>query len=163
MTRFRHVGLSTRRDAEGCESPWIPLDNKAFLGSAVPERPSCIVIAATRHRFGSPAKRQARRFCGTDSTVPEKEFLPGAAGKVSLRCEPARVKVSCGRGTCARIKTFRFGANIQKIQITNERIFVASITHRIYLVFSMGGMGCRDLYSYCSGIVVGTNLWSSVG
>ena len=36
-------------------------------------------------------------------------------------------------------------------------------THRIYLVFSMGGMGCRDLYPCGSGIIVGTNLWSSVG
>ena len=32
-----------------------------------------------------------------------------------LRCGSARVKALCGRGTCARIKIFRFGANIQKL------------------------------------------------
>ena len=35
-----------RRAAYGCESPWTPLDNKAFLGSAVPERPSRAVPEA---------------------------------------------------------------------------------------------------------------------
>ena len=73
-----------RRAVEWCKSPWIPLVNKAFLGSAVPERPSCIIPAAARHRFGSPARRQTGRFCGVDGTVPEKGFLPDAAGKASL-------------------------------------------------------------------------------
>ena len=31
--------IAARRAAEGSKSPWIPLDNKAFLGSAVPEKP----------------------------------------------------------------------------------------------------------------------------
>ena len=53
----------------------IRLDNKAFLDSAVPERPSCIVPAAARHRFGSPARQQAGWLCDVDGTVPEKEFL----------------------------------------------------------------------------------------
>ena len=39
------------------------------------EKPFCIVLAAARHRFGSPARRQAGWFCGMGSTVPEKEFL----------------------------------------------------------------------------------------
>ena len=56
-------------------SKGIRLVNKAFLGSAVPERPSCIVPAAAHHRFRSPARQQAGRFCGMDGTVPEKEFL----------------------------------------------------------------------------------------
>ena len=45
-----------------------------------------------------------------------------------LRCEPARVKVSCGCGTWTRIKIFRFGANIQKIQATSDRIFLVGTT-----------------------------------
>ena len=67
--------VPARRVADGCESPWIPLDNKALSGSAVPEKPSCIIPAAARHRFGSPARQQAGRFCGMDGTVPEKESL----------------------------------------------------------------------------------------
>ncbi len=65
----------SRRVVYGCESPWIPLDNKAFLGSAVPERPSCIVPAAACHRFGSFARQQAGWFCDVDGAVPEKELL----------------------------------------------------------------------------------------
>ena len=41
----------------------IPLVNKAFLDSAVPERPSCIVPTAARHRFGTPVNQQTSRFC----------------------------------------------------------------------------------------------------
>ena len=72
-----------RRDAEGCESPRIPLDNKAFSGFAIPERLSCTVPAATRHRFGTPVRQQAGRFCGMDGAVPEKEFL-AQRGRKSL-------------------------------------------------------------------------------
>ena len=67
----------------------IPLVNKAFLDSAVPERPFCIVPAATRHRFGSPARRQVGRFCDMDNAVPEKEFLArrGRKSLVPLRTD----------------------------------------------------------------------------
>ena len=41
----------------------------------MPERPSCIIPAAIRHRFGSLAGQQAGRFCGMDRKVPEKEFF----------------------------------------------------------------------------------------
>ena len=65
----------SRRAAEGCKLMQVCPDNVAFLDSAVPERPSCIVPAAARPRFGSPARRQTGRFCGVDGTVSEKEFL----------------------------------------------------------------------------------------
>ena len=49
--------------AEGCKPTQVCPDCVASLGSAVPERPSCIVPAVARYRFGSPARRQAERFC----------------------------------------------------------------------------------------------------
>ena len=52
-----------RRAAEGCKPTQVCPDCVASLGSAVPERPSCIVPAVARYRFGSPARRQAERFC----------------------------------------------------------------------------------------------------
>ena len=127
VMRVERMHLSLMNGPKG-----IPLDNKAFLGSAVPERPSCIVPAAARHRFGSPVMRQAGGFVAWTVRCPKKNFLPGAAGNAPLRCGPARVKVSCGRGTCTRIKIFRFGAGIQKTQITSDRLFLTSTTHIFY-------------------------------
>ena len=75
------------RAAEGCKPTQVCPDCVAFLGSAVSEGPSCIVLAAVRHRFGSPARRQAGRFCDMDGTVPEKESLArrGRKSLISLR------------------------------------------------------------------------------
>ena len=53
---FDTAGTTPARHAvEGSKSPWIPLVNKVFLGSVVPERPHCIVPAAARRRSGSSA------------------------------------------------------------------------------------------------------------
>ena len=75
-------------------SKGTPLVNTAFLGSAVPERPSCIVPATVRHRFGTSAKRQAGRFCDMDGTVPENEFL-ARRGRKSLI-----MRRTCGGMSC---------------------------------------------------------------
>ena len=112
-------------------SKGIPLDNKAFLDSAVPERPSCIVPAAARHRFGLPPGDKPDGFVAWTARCPKKSFLPGAAGKASSSCEPVHVKMPCECGTCVWIKIFRFGANIQKIQLMSERNFLTLTTRLV--------------------------------
>ena len=47
-------------------------------------------------------------------------------------CVPARVKVPCGRTTGAWIKIFRFGASVQKIHASSERIFLAATTRECH-------------------------------
>ena len=139
-------------------SDGIPLVNKAFLGSAVPERPSCIIPAAARHRFGSPARRQTGWFCDVDGTVPEKELF-ARRGRKSLIMHGACLAACLGG---ARLFGSARRQGFLHHHVDDDHPGRAD-THRIYLVFSMGGMGCRDLCPYCSGIIVGTNFWSSVG
>ena len=68
------AGTVSARRAEGCKPTQVCPDCVAFLGSAVPERPPCIVPAVARHRFGMPARQQAGRFCGMDCTMPGSKF-----------------------------------------------------------------------------------------
>ena len=72
------------------ESRGIRLVNKAFFGSAVPERPFCIVPVAAGSRFGSPAKQQDDGFVARTARCKKKSSLSGAAGKAPLRRGPAR-------------------------------------------------------------------------
>ena len=84
-----HVGLKLRPPAlvavgAALLSRGISLDNKAFLGLAVPERFSCIVPAAARHRFGTPVRRQAGRFCGNERHGARKRVSCLMHGRKSL-------------------------------------------------------------------------------
>ena len=119
--------------AEGCKPTQVCPDCVAFLGSAVPERPSCIVLEAASTGLDRLPDDKPNGFATWTARCPKKSFLPGAAGKASFRCGPARVTVSCGRETCVRIKTFRLGANIQKIQVASERIFMTPTSHNRFM------------------------------
>ena len=125
--------IAAWRAAEGCKPTQVCPDCVAFLGFAVPERPSCIVLEAASTGLDRLSDDKPNGFATWTAWCPKKSFLPGAAGKASFRCGPARVTVSCGRETCVRIKTFRLGANIQKIQVASERIFMTPTSHNRFM------------------------------
>ena len=107
-SRTVEYGLISSRAMDRIPLPSLYMQQAARMSLALPGE---TVLSCGKH---SPCLRQ-------EEIHLHLEALP--------RCGPARVKVSCGRRTCARIKIFRFDANIQKIQITSERIFLASTMH----------------------------------
>ena len=124
--------IAARRAAEGSKSPWIPLDNKAFLGSTCLEDPPAPFRRQPATGLDRLPGDRPDGFVAWTARCLKRSFLPDAAGKASFRCGPARVKVPCGSGTCARIKIFQFGAGIQKTKITSDRLFLTSTTHIFY-------------------------------
>ena len=124
----------------------------------MPERPSCIIPAAARHRFGSPARRQTGWFCDVDGTVPEKESFARRGrkslivhGVVLLRALAVPVFSEAHADKDSFITTWT-------TTIPGEPIHIESIWFFPWEVW-----GAEIYIPTVPGIIVGTDFWSSVG
>ena len=63
LVRYRHDKVQQRTQCKNTIHAF------SMTPVHVPERPPCIVIAVARHRFGSPVRQQAGRFCNMVRTA----------------------------------------------------------------------------------------------
>ena len=100
------AGTTPVRRVKWCKPTQVCPDCVAFLGSAVPERPSCVVPAAAFTGLDRLPGDKPDGFATWTALCPKKSLLPGAAGKASLHCGPTRVNTSCRCGIRTRSKPF---------------------------------------------------------
>ena len=70
-----------RRAADGCEFLWIPLDNKVFSGSTVPERLSLVVSAAIAIGLDRLQGSKPDGFVAWNARCLKKSFFPARQEK----------------------------------------------------------------------------------